>query len=656
MPAPAREGFVACESAARGRRGTQIAKRLGRWLAVPAGLGLGAAPAQAQTAQANAVTSAQDAFGTSFAHDSVGLYSPYAVRGFSPVDAGNVRIEGLYFDQLAGPTDRLLAQTIVHVGISAQGYPFPAPTGIADYSLRRPGPRTLISPYVYGGPDVGAGIEIDTQLRLSPTLGVAAGTALARPHSGYGDEPHYLTVGILPRWAPSDRLEIIPFWSRIHYARDFSPPLIFPAPGASPPRPGRGNFLGPAYAGYEGTSYNMGLVVHGRPSPWAVDLGLFRSLDRVARGFAILFLDAQADGRAQESLIAFPTARSVSNSGELRIQRELREGPRRHLLLLSLRGRDRRRMFGGEDVVDLGPTTIGAPVTAPPPVFHFGAPTEDHITQWAPGLSYRVEWRGLGELSLGAQRMHYRKETLAGIAPPTLLTDSQWLFSGSAAIFLNRAIAAYAGYTQGLEESPVAPQIAVNRAEAPAAVLTRQAEAGFRWRLRPTLTLVLGAFDLSKPYYALDPAKRFTLAGQLRNRGIEASLSGPLAPGLGFVGGLVLLDSRVEGNGGTTRPVGSSKAVALASFDYRFQHSPFSIDFSLQGRSSPFPAPGLARVAGRALLNMGARYQFRLAQRPATFRAAITNLFDSYAFDLGSDGSYAYVDARRLTLSLTADI
>ena len=615
-----------------------------------------AAPAAAQTAQANAVTSAQDAFGTAFAHDSVGLYTPYAVRGFSPVDAGNVRIEGLYFDQIAGPTDRLIAQTIVHVGISAQGYPFPAPTGIADYSLRRPGAHTLISPYLYGGPDVGFGIELDTQWHLSPTFGLAAGTAFARPRSGYGDEPHYSTIGILPRWAPSDRLEIIPFWSRGRYTEDFSPSLIFPAPGESPPRPARGIFPGPSYAGYSGTAYNMGLVVHARPTSWAVDLGMFRSIDHVERGYADLFLDAQADGRARETLIAFPAHRSTSNSGEVRIQRELRDGPRRHILLFSLRGLDRHRVSGGEDVVDLGPAMIGARTPAPPPAFQFGAQTRDHITQWSPGLSYRMAWSGLGEFSLGVQRMNYRKETVAGLAPPALLEDREWLFSGSASLSLSQVVAAYVGYTQGLEESPAAPQIAVNRAEAPAAVLTRQMEAGFRWRVAPGLGLVAGVFDLSKPYYALDPAKRFTLAGQLRNRGIEASLSGPLAPGLSFVGGFVLLDSRVESPAGTSRPIGSVKAIGLASFDYRFSHSPLSVDFSLQGRSSPYPAPGLAQMPGRAILNMGARYHFRLAEHPATFRAAVTNVLDAYAYDLGSDVSYAYIDPRRLTLSLTADL
>src|SRR3546814_8839604 len=46
----------------------------------------------------NAVRQAEDAFGFSVGRESLGLYSSSNVRGFSPLDAGNVRIEGLYFD------------------------------------------------------------------------------------------------------------------------------------------------------------------------------------------------------------------------------------------------------------------------------------------------------------------------------------------------------------------------------------------------------------------------------------------------------------------------------------------------------------------------------------------------------------------------------
>ena len=53
-------------------------------------------PAFGQRADENAVTAAQDAFGTSIGFQSVGLYSANDARGFSPQQAGNLRIEGLW--------------------------------------------------------------------------------------------------------------------------------------------------------------------------------------------------------------------------------------------------------------------------------------------------------------------------------------------------------------------------------------------------------------------------------------------------------------------------------------------------------------------------------------------------------------------------------
>ena len=53
-------------------------------------------PAVAQRTGENAVTSADDAFGTSVGNETIGLYSTDEVRGFSPVAAGNIRIDGLY--------------------------------------------------------------------------------------------------------------------------------------------------------------------------------------------------------------------------------------------------------------------------------------------------------------------------------------------------------------------------------------------------------------------------------------------------------------------------------------------------------------------------------------------------------------------------------
>ncbi|MDZ4373466.1 MAG: TonB-dependent receptor, partial [Phenylobacterium sp.] len=92
--------------------------------------------AYAQRADENAVKAAEDAFGTSVGAERIGLYSDSDARGFSPIAAGNIRIEGLYIDNPVGFTSRLAAGSTLRVGIAAQGYPFPAPTGLADYALR----------------------------------------------------------------------------------------------------------------------------------------------------------------------------------------------------------------------------------------------------------------------------------------------------------------------------------------------------------------------------------------------------------------------------------------------------------------------------------------------------------------------------------------
>src|SRR3546814_14223224 len=86
----------------------------------------------------NAVTQAEDAFGVSIGRETLGIYSSSNARGFSPSAAGNVRVEGLYFDPVYLLTSILADSVSVKVGLSAQSYPFAAPSGIVDFSLRRP--------------------------------------------------------------------------------------------------------------------------------------------------------------------------------------------------------------------------------------------------------------------------------------------------------------------------------------------------------------------------------------------------------------------------------------------------------------------------------------------------------------------------------------
>jgi len=115
------------------------------------------APAAAQNApvaatgsraEENAVRQSGDAFGSTIGREVIGIYNQTNVRGFSPVAAGNVRIDGLYFDPVVTPNSRISRTTTIRVGLSALGSPFPAPTGLVDFGFRRPGDEVAASAQV----------------------------------------------------------------------------------------------------------------------------------------------------------------------------------------------------------------------------------------------------------------------------------------------------------------------------------------------------------------------------------------------------------------------------------------------------------------------------------------------------------------------------
>src|SRR5579872_7286427 len=130
--------------------------------------------ADAQRSSEDAVAQAEDAFGMTVGREAIGLYSAGNARGFSPTQAGNLRIDGLYFDLLPnnsqGLVTRIVRSQAVHVGIAAQGYIFPAPTGVVDYQLRAPANETLLSALIGTASDGVVYEETDAQIALLPDV------------------------------------------------------------------------------------------------------------------------------------------------------------------------------------------------------------------------------------------------------------------------------------------------------------------------------------------------------------------------------------------------------------------------------------------------------------------------------------------------------
>jgi iron complex outermembrane receptor protein len=627
--------------------------------------------ALAQRSDENAVKAAGDAFGTSVGNERIGLYNAGDVRGFSPVNAGNIRIEGLSVTEHGGFTNRITSSSTIRVGLTAQGYPFPAPTGIADFSLRNSGRDAVFSPVIYLGPYGTRQVDLDGQLPiLGDRLSIAAGVSYRYEENFPGEDGRSMTGGGVLRWRPSGPIEIKSFYGRTSIEDDLDIPSIFTAGPYLPPKIDRRNFGLREKGNDIERQYYGGVGSAQLADNWQVRAGLFRWESEVKNGRAEIFSKVQPDGSAQRQLVATKGQTADSTSGELRSSFSVTEGDRRHTIHLAGRGRNTKRAYGGADLRNLGPAVIGERADVAEPDFKFGPLTKDEVRQITGGIGYELRWPKVAELSLGIQKTSYEKETVIPSGPTIRTKDSPWLYNGTLALHLTDKLVAYAGYTRGLEESGVAPATAVNRNEAPPALRTNQRDAGIRYAILPRLSLVAGVFDVRKPYFNVDPDSMYRQLGTVRHRGVELSLAGQPIDGLSVVVGAVFLDADVSGEAvklGSIgpKPVGTTSRIVRANFDYRLPFfDALSVDLGITKQAAQVASVlSYAELGGRQLMtdpqtlvDIGGRYRFKIGGAPATFRAQVTNAFDVYRWKVGGNSSFRFIDERRLMLSLAADL
>ena len=368
-------------------------------------------PAWAQRADENVLTSAQDAFGTTVGQESIGLYSANQARGFSPRQAGNIRIEGLFYQ---GPSifgalsRRLVGRTVLRVGISAQSYPFPSPTGIADHSLRVPGNDYVLSAVARLGPYESTTGELDAQIpiiddRLSLGIGLSGGRSI----SNQGTSSYSWSGALIGRWRIGESVEIIPFWGRTQIYDSELSPFIFMAGPFPPPKYKRGTYFGEDWTDFNRTDSSFGVIARADWSNWQLRLGAFRALGDFAEGAQHQYTNTRPDGSAIRRTLVFfaPPFPEKTNSGEFRLSRPVIEGPRRHTFHVNTRGRISARNVVRLVVVDISPATLGIPTPLLKPEL---TPIEggiEKIRQGSLGVSYEGQWRDVGEFSAGLQRV-----------------------------------------------------------------------------------------------------------------------------------------------------------------------------------------------------------------------------------------------------------
>ncbi len=623
--------------------------------------------AYAQKTNDNVTTQSSDAFGRQVGMDRSGLYSGEDVRGFNPVDAGNARVQGLYFDQIERFTQRIVDGSAVHVGISAQHYPFPAPTGLVDYAMTKPEAEPSLSVEIESGQWFGYGGSIEGKLPLmGEKLGISGGVGGKRFVRPEGGESQFRNFGMTILARPYDGAEVLMYGGKISNRSEEARATLFPAGNFVPPSPTRRVFLGQPWTGRDTDSVNVGMLLRLPVGGMRIEAGLFQSKREHYAIFADILSGVLPDGSVtSRKIVADGGNVDQSVSGELRLVREWRAGEWTHSVTASLRGRHKQRLFGGAVTIPLGASSALIPDFRTKPAYVIGDKNHDDVRQMTYGAAYSGIWAGRLSVDLGLSKTNYHKAL--DFAAPTLVDvdvrDAPLLWNAGFSVPLGKRLTAYAGISRGMEEALIAPDIASNRSEAPPAIRIRQEEAGLRAALTEKLTLVAGVFRIAKPYYNLDPALRYRQLGTITNSGLELSLAGQLAKGVTLVGGVVFLDPKISGEAVDSgligqRPVGQLRRRAVANVDWRLGggKGAWSFDLAVESVSSRVAnAANTLAAPPRSTFNLGARYRFSVGHVKLLLRPRIENIFNIYGWNVSSSGGWTYSNPRAVSLQMIAD-
>lgn len=627
----------------------------------------------------NAISGAEDGFGNQSGKESIGIYDDGNVRGFSPSKAGNLRIEGMYFDRAAYLGHLLTDGSKVRVGATVSGYAFPAPTGIVDYELRKAGDQREwnigmeMEQSARGRGD--RATDVNLLLPLNPgneglRYGVSVAGSLYQEITPAREASFYRSAAVVGRIRSAQGaaapFEILPFYSLDQTPYETPHPYWQTTDGRLPPS----SVLHLAYPAAlhapwlrsSGNARTYGIIAHQQlAADWQWRASLIRSHAKQRHTYDQVITQT-APSVWQRSLIAEQGNERDSRSAELRLGKRWLTGDSTHWLHLIWRGRQAQYCYGGEADIDAGPVSAdsGLPALSQTSPFIYSEKSRDSVQQSSQGLAYawqHTQWT----VNLGLMRTRYEKQTRNALLPEHRIEEQQnqpyWNISRK----LGDAFSVYAGQTQGVEESGVAPVSASNRFEVLPPIRTRQHDLGVRWQGSlhgQPFNAVLGYFDVSKPYYGYNAAQVFALTGTVRHRGLEGSIAGNLHPQLNMVMAAVWQDAtlnRTQSNAADARPAGSIPLEWRSYLDYHPQQlADTSFDLALQysGPQTTSETTG-TRLPKRMLVQLGARYQFRMLDMQAQLRLQVSNLFNRDNWNVDSENSFQQGKPRTWRLVLT---
>jgi iron complex outermembrane receptor protein len=564
-------------------------------------------------------------------------YDQVFIRGFDTNFTSNYRKNNLPLVVRGDTAFENIEQLEIYKGPSAMFYGFSAPGGVINYVTKRPPPSGFLAGIQagvneYGGwrasGDVGGRFGVNGDIGYRVNLGYEG----IRNHID-GFEGRRDIESVAFDWKIGGRtllqLDYDQQYKRTHIQPGIGAANAAQIPDSVDPR----KFLGQSWTYHISDSRNtMVQLTHAFTPDWSMRLaGNYLELERPYK-FSNVGLNDKVTGAG---LAFFGILENYYDawSGVVQLDGKVRTGTIQHELMMGYAPQrivyDEYRTFPGGALFN-----VYNPTPLPEPFAPLGALRRSTFTNRSSFLIDRVTFSESWQAIVGARHNDY-VQSFTG--QPTY--DKTKVTPTLGLIYKPRPyLSVYGSYMEGLERGGVAPITAVNAGELMPPLVSKQYEVGVKADLSRGITLSAALFDISRPS-EFNSGGVWVQDGKQVNRGVEFAVAGKATSDLSLYGGFTLLNAELQETGNAAMngkaPAGVPEQALSLYADYRIPAAAgwyVSAGIVNVGKRPVF-ADNSGSVPSYTLLNLGARYEFKLGRNRARVLLNLDNATDEFYWD-----------------------
>jgi iron complex outermembrane receptor protein len=473
-------------------------------------------------------------------------YDNVAVRGILVENRGNYRLNGsLPVINLVEQPLEDKARVEVLKGVSALYYGFAPPSGIINFTTKRPTADPVLAFAVKGdqhGSLVGhvdAGGRFGADDRYGARVNVAGGSVDTGVRGVDGHRALY--AGAFD-WKVNDRVALR--LDAEHVRKDIPEPaaiaLLAPVNGVIPlpalPDP-RTNYAGD-WQRYDAQATNVLARADVKLSPqWALTLEGGRAETERDRAYSQLQNYSLTTGAGTLRMFLTKDQRYRNDNARAELAGVVRTGPLSHELTFGWTRNERWQRGTGSQTIDVAQNLYTPVDVAPRAITTALAVSPSTITDAGLYAFDRVQVSDRWQVLAGLRYSDYESVGTARY----VATD----VSPSAAVIFKPTprISVYATWLRGLEEGGTAPANTVNAFEVLPPAVSEQAEFGVKAEAFTGIVLQAAAFRIERPSTFRNADNRFVMDGETVYRGVEFAASGEIAPTVSVLASSLWLDA-----------------------------------------------------------------------------------------------------------------